>query len=308
MYDKNNSKKRGLLDYYAGQGIDVDSPLDYENPVAIFNNFWDWIQTVCCEDIKEIFNQQWYREAHAQAKGLCDGSLKEFDGRFLPCRLYEEGLWPLFNKGIPIVAEITGKNKIIRNKLKQLKQENLGQAYSQAFELAVMCRFAVKEVIKDIDFKPKEGSSRTVDIQLSICEEPLYVEVSRMNKNLRNPQQRIATMSPSEQITQVNNKMWEKGKLGSQLEICQGPTLLVMALPERGANQFSAKWAMEEGLNSFPSIGAVLISDTHRFINAELYINSNSIKQPNKNQLSFLKSFLKTSNCLLGNEVNPQSI
>lgn len=106
----------------------------YRNNVEVCEAFCKWVNTESCQLIRQVFGNNWYQLALSQAQGLDAETLESFNGYYRPCRLYEEGHWQLINQGLQIVAKKTGKAKVLRNKLMNLKQENLARGYDQALK------------------------------------------------------------------------------------------------------------------------------------------------------------------------------
>ncbi|MGB4702765.1 MAG: hypothetical protein WBI01_09735 [Syntrophomonadaceae bacterium] len=158
--------------------------------------------------------------------------------------------------------------------------------------MVIMSRFALVGILEDIEVKSLEESNKNIDILLTIDSKPLYAEISRIAKNLRHPDMKVGTMSSTEQIMQVTNKIFNK--VCEQLSICPGPTLLVICLPDLGANEISTRWALEDNLKNYPDVGAIIVYCRYLFRFLYWYINNSAkpTKRLDNTHISYLEGIL----------------
>ncbi|NPV52164.1 MAG: hypothetical protein HPY71_01420 [Firmicutes bacterium] len=240
-----------------------------------FDSFFQRICTEGCDMIKGFLNHEWYLQARAAAERVWSCKQTRFDIICFPYLwLCEDDMWDLVNSGLARVVKVTHKPEVLRDKLKSLVYgKTWNEAQNSAFELEVICTFARASVLSDIACKIKAKSGSNVDALIRLNQRDIYVEATRINRNLVDPDVRSGSMSVDDMIWQVTRKLLGKTKNGFQLGLVEGPSLLAIALPERGATQTTARWCMEENLESFSNVSAVSISTKGRFIGSKWYVN-----------------------------------
>ncbi len=255
----------------------MDNETYVKDNLTKFDLFFEKVQEEGCDLLKKLMDEAWYKEARPLVQIPWQDSSKQYDLICDPYIWFGNGdccdnSWDLVNKSIPLLIEKTKKIKSLRNKLDSIKEGDFYQTLDTIFELFVLYRFS--NLIVDTERKVTNDSGSNVDAVIKLNDREVLLEASRISKNLVNPNIRTGTMSVAEMIEQVLRKLDGKAGKNSQLGLAQVPSILAICLPNRGATQETAQWALEANLHLFPRLGIVIVSYNYNFQGCKWYINT----------------------------------
>jgi len=251
------------------------------NNLINFDSFYEKVQKEGCDLLKQLMNESWHKQARLLVQIPWRDNSKPYDILCYPYNWLGDGVccdnaWDLVNKSIPVIVKRTNKIKSLRGKLKSIKKGNFYQTIDTIFELFVLYQFS--NVIIDTEHKVKDDSGSNVDAVIKLKNREVFLEASRISKDLINPNIRTGTMSilqmKKQVIDKIESKIRNRDGKPVQLGLAKGPTILVISPPVRGTNQDTIRWALESEMSSFPEIGVTISSLNCNFAGCEWYVNT----------------------------------
>lgn len=249
-----------------------------KNNLSKFDLFYEKVKKEGCDLLKQLMNDSWYEKARPLVQIPWRDSSKPYDLICYPYNWLGDGdlcdnAWDLVNKSIPVLIEKTNKVNALKRKLQSTKNnKDFYQILNSVFELSVLCRFS--SLIIDIDRKVKIGSGSNVDAVIKLNDREVILEVSRINKDLVNPNIRAGTMSVAKMMGQVLHKIEDKAGKDIQLALAQCPSILAICPPTRGTTQDTIRWALESKMGLFANVGIVIASYNYNFAGCKWYVNT----------------------------------
>lgn len=257
-----------------------------------FDLFYEKVQKEGCDLLKKLMDESWYKEARPLMQTYWQNNGKPCDLICYPYNwLGEDGAWDPVNKSIPLLIEKTKKVNSLKRKLQSIKNnKDFYSILDSVFEMSVLCRFS--NMIIDIDRYAKIGLGSNVDAAIKFTNREILLEVTRINKDLANPNARVGTMSVAKMMGQVVRKIEDKAGKDIQLALAQCPSILAICPPTRGTTQDTILWALESKLGLFANVGIVIASYNYNFAGCKWYVNTQANYPFTDDEIKQLKNML----------------
>lgn len=275
-----------------------------QNRLIEVENFQNQVKNEGATLFQKVLNDEWFSILKNGAQKVWGGTGREpFNCKYFPFRwFYEQNEWETINKGMKKLEQFITKKDYLSKKVENLISDDWMIASAAALELSALVRFNEDNVLVEIDPKIRQNAGSRADALINIDGREILVELTTITKEIVERSTGIEdfevfTISSDKPVYQVVSKI--KGKAEKQLSIAEKPVVLIVSLPQgMGADQFDAKWAVEENIHLYPKLSSIIISDSYRFRYGAWYFNNKAEFKLNENEKRYIRTLLKLNTTL----------
>ena len=250
----------------------------------------------CCPLIQSILWKPWIEQINEEIINFCNDNKEirptpSFYSPKAECFLIFRDKEELikFNESIENILSLTNKKDILHDKLGKVCSKNPSKVREIIFELSVCGGFAIDSKLKDIEVKVKPETGTTVDASIIIDDRSILVEATLISRRLGG-REKVGVLSLDEMKKQIEKKLSVKTKRRKQFDLAKVPTILIIALPEFGADLTTSRLYIEDCFNSkeYKKLSSVIIADSYLFKNGYIIYNRHAHQELSEIEKKYL--------------------